>query len=57
VLPRAFRRRRLGPLSLMKGKLDWALLKGLVAVAWRMGNLDWAASDHRSLVVEAVGAE
>jgi hypothetical protein len=43
---------RLGLLSLMTGKLDWALLKGLRPVAWRMGNLDWAASDHRSLVVE-----
>jgi hypothetical protein len=43
----------LGPFSLMTGKLDWALLKGLRAVAWRMGNLDWAASDHRYLLVEA----
>jgi hypothetical protein len=37
----------------MTGKLDWALLKGLRATAWRMANLDWAASDHRMLIVEA----
>lgn len=46
-------RLRLGPLHLMTGKLDWALLKGLTPITWRMGNLDFAASDHRSLVVEA----
>ena len=44
---------RLGPLHLMTVKLDWALLKGLRPLDWRMGNLDWAASDHRSLVVDA----
>jgi hypothetical protein len=37
----------------MTGKLDWALLKGLAPVAWRMENLDFGASDHRALVVEA----
>ncbi|KAI8476050.1 MAG: hypothetical protein J3K34DRAFT_402783 [Monoraphidium minutum] len=44
---------RLGPLSLMTGKLDWALLKGLAPLSWRMANADWAASDHRALIVEA----
>lgn len=52
--PPACYHRRLGPLHLMTGKLDWALLMGLEAVAWRMANVDFAASDHRMLIVEAV---
>jgi hypothetical protein len=44
---------RLGPLHLMTGKLDWVLLMGLTPREWRMGNLDFAASDHRLLFVEA----
>ena len=44
---------RLGPLHFMTGKLDWVLLKGLTARAWRMGNMDFSGSDHRWLVVDA----
>lgn len=37
----------------MTGKLDWVLLRGgLRVVSKRMGNLDYAASDHRWLLVE-----
>ena len=37
---------------LMAGKLDWALLRRLRAVHKEMRNLDYAASDHRLLLVE-----
>lgn len=44
---------RLGPFHLMTGKLDWCLLKGFHVVSKRMGNEDFAASDHKLLVVGA----
>ena len=37
---------------LMAGKLDWALLRRLRAVHKEMRNLNYAASDHRLLLVE-----
>eukprot|EP00879_Flechtneria_rotunda_P020234 GHRR01021278.1.p1 GENE.GHRR01021278.1~~GHRR01021278.1.p1 ORF type:complete len:153 (-),score=33.22 GHRR01021278.1:685-1143(-) len=45
---------RLGPLHLMAGKLDWTLLRGMRVVRKFMGNMDYAASDHRWLLLEVV---
>jgi hypothetical protein len=45
---------RLGPLSFMAGKLDWALLKGCQVVGKAMGNADYAASDHKWLMVDVL---
>lgn len=39
-------------MSLMRGKLDWALLRGLAAGATAVGNADYALSDHKWLLVE-----
>ena len=39
---------------LMAGKLDWALLRRLRVVHREMRNLDYAASDHRLLLVDGV---
>jgi hypothetical protein len=39
--------------SLMRGKLDWALLRRLKPVEARLGNLDYSLSDHRWLYVES----
>jgi hypothetical protein len=44
---------RIGPLHLMRGKLDWCLLKGCRVLATALGNDDFAASDHRWLLVAA----
>lgn len=44
---------RLLGFSLMTGKLDWTLLKGLQVASTRMGNHDYGASDHKWLLVEA----
>ena len=38
--------------SLMRGKLDWALLRRLRVLGTALGNLDYALSDHRLLVVD-----
>lgn len=35
--------------SLMKGKLDWLLLRRLAVTATGMGNHDYSASDHKWL--------
>ncbi len=43
---------RLGPWSLMTGKLDWALLWGLKVKGQSIGNHDYSASDHKWLLVE-----
>jgi hypothetical protein len=40
-------------ISLMRGKLDWALLRRLKPVKAKLGNLDYSISDHRWLYVEA----
>lgn len=45
---------RLGPLHLMAGKLDWVLLRGCQAVGKAMGNAEYAASDHKWLMVEVL---
>lgn len=45
---------RLGPLSLMAGKLDWVLLRGCQVVGKTMGNADYAASDHKWLMVDVL---
>lgn len=37
----------------MAGKLDWALLRRLAVQHKEMRNLDYAASDHRLLLVDA----
>ena len=37
--------------SLMTGKLDWVLLRGMSVVARSMGNHDFSASDHKWLQV------
>jgi hypothetical protein len=37
--------------SLMRGKLDWALLRRLRVLESALGNLDYALSDHRLLLV------
>lgn len=41
-------------LSLMKGKLDWVLLRRVRWVKKDVGNLNYELSDHRWLLVEAV---
>lgn len=38
----------------MQGKLDWTLLRGLQVLSASMGNDDYAASDHRWLLVKVV---
>lgn len=38
--------------GLMQGKLDWVLLRGLEASYRCIGNHDFAASDHKWLLVE-----
>ena len=43
-------------LSLMKGKLDWVLLKGFRVLSKEMGNHDYEASDHKWLMVEVLPA-
>jgi hypothetical protein len=43
-------------MSLMRGKLDWALLRGMEVRATAIGNADYSLSDHKWLLVE-VGAE
>jgi hypothetical protein len=43
---------RIGPLHLMAGKLDWCLLRGMRVLHKQMGNDDYAASDHKWLLVE-----
>jgi hypothetical protein len=43
---------RIGPLHLMAGKLDWCLLRGMRVLQQQMGNDDYAASDHKWLLVE-----
>jgi hypothetical protein len=45
---------RLGPLHLMAGKLDWVLLRGCQVVGKGMGNYDYAASDHKWLMVKVL---
>lgn len=47
---------RFGPLHLMTGKLDWALVMGLRPVRWRMEDLNFERSDHRLLLVEVEDA-
>lgn len=39
---------------LMAGKLDWVLLRRLRVVHKEMRNLEYAASDHRLLLVDGV---
>lgn len=41
-----------GKFSLMKGKLDWMLLRSLHVVRTGLGNIDYKYSDHRLLFVE-----
>jgi hypothetical protein len=41
-------------LSLMKGKLDWVLLKGFRVLRKEMGNHDYNASDHKWLMVDVL---
>ncbi|PSC72469.1 Endonuclease exonuclease phosphatase domain-containing [Micractinium conductrix] len=41
-------------LSLMKGKLDWVLLRRLRAVTTQVGNHSYALSDHKWLAAEVV---
>jgi endonuclease/exonuclease/phosphatase (EEP) superfamily protein YafD len=36
----------------MAGKLDWCLLRGMRVLHKQMGNDDFAASDHKWLLVE-----
>lgn len=43
---------RLGPIHLMRGKLDWVLLRGCRVVSKAMGNDAYTASDHKWLMVE-----
>lgn len=45
---------RFGPLHLMRGKLDWVLLRGCRVVGKAMGNDDYRASDHKWLMVEVM---
>lgn len=45
---------RLGPVSLMSGKLDWVLLRGCRLVHKAMGNDNYAASDHKWLMSDIV---
>jgi hypothetical protein len=45
---------RVGPVSLMAGKLDWVLLRGCQVVEKAMGNADYAASDHKWLRVDVM---
>lgn len=40
-----------------KGKLDWALVRQLKPVAWKMDDIEFKASDHRLLYVECVLSE
>ena len=42
-----------GRWSLMKGKLDWVLMRRLQCVRKAMGNLNFELSDHRWLLAEA----
>lgn len=41
-----------GGRSLVRGKLDWALLRGLDVLSATTSNDDYGASDHRALVVD-----
>ena len=41
-------------LSLMAGKLDWVLLRRLLVKAKAVGNDDYAASDHKWMMVDVV---
>ncbi|WIA35111.1 hypothetical protein OEZ86_003596 [Tetradesmus obliquus] len=43
---------RIGPIHCMAGKLDWCLLRGMRVLRKQMGNDDYAASDHKWLLVE-----
>lgn len=43
---------RIGPIHLMAGKLDWCLLRGMRVLRKQMGNDNYAASDHKWLIVE-----
>jgi endonuclease/exonuclease/phosphatase (EEP) superfamily protein YafD len=36
----------------LQGKLDWVLLRGLQVVGKAIGNHDYAASDHKWLMVD-----
>ncbi|KAK9820602.1 hypothetical protein WJX72_012209 [[Myrmecia] bisecta] len=45
---------RIFRVSLMKGKLDWLLLRRLKAVATSIGNHDYKASDHKWLAADVV---
>jgi hypothetical protein len=38
--------------SLMKGKLDWVLLRRMAVTKQDVGNLDFSLSDHRWLAAE-----
>ena len=38
--------------SLMKGKLDWMLLRRLTVVSKDLGNHDYSASDHKLLFAD-----
>ncbi len=41
-------------ISLMKGKLDWLLLRRLTVTGTSVGNHDYSASDHKWLCADVV---
>ena len=43
---------RLLGISLMKGKLDWVLLRRLTVTGTSVGNHDYSASDHKWLCAD-----
>lgn len=43
-------------ISLMKGKLDWLLLRRLQVVSTNIGNADYSASDHKWLSADVTFA-
>lgn len=45
---------RLFGFSLMKGKLDWMLLRRLAVKSTAVGNHDYSASDHKWLCADVV---
>ena len=47
---------RLFGISLMKGKLDWVLLRRLTVTGTSVGNHDYSASDHKWLCVDVTVA-
>lgn len=47
---------RLFGISLMKGKLDWVLLRRLTVTDTSVGNHDYSASDHKWLCADVTVA-